>query len=132
VLSSSSIRSTRFNELASEFGTRGRCAAVDVTDETAVHRAVETVAAKRNRIDILINSAGITGRTNIKSHEVDLADFETVMRVNVTGPFLVSKAVLPVMLRNNYGRVLHIASIAGKKAMPACWRIRHRNRPSSV
>ncbi len=101
--------------LAQEFGARGTIVNVDVTDEAAVQRAVGQVASARGRVDILVNSAGITGKTNLKSHEVDLADFETVMRVNVRGPFLTAKAVLPLMLKNNYGRVLHIASIAGKE-----------------
>jgi 3-oxoacyl-[acyl-carrier protein] reductase len=101
--------------LAGDFGDRGTVVGVDVTDEAAVRQAVDQIAARRGRIDILVNSAGITGRTNLKSHEVELADFELVMRVNVRGPFLASKAVLPVMLRNKYGRVLHIASIAGKE-----------------
>jgi NAD(P)-dependent dehydrogenase (short-subunit alcohol dehydrogenase family) len=101
--------------LAGEFGPRGTVMSVDVTDEAAVRRAVDQVAASRGRVDILVNCAGITGRTNLKSHEVDLADFEQVMRVNVRGPFLAAKAVLPVMLKNNYGRILHIASIAGKE-----------------
>ena len=105
----------RFPAVNAEFGARGVCLAVDVTDEAAVSRAVDLVAADRGRIDILVNSAGITGRTHLKSHEVDLADFEAVMRINVRGPFLTSKAVLPVMLRRRYGRVLHIASIAGKE-----------------
>jgi NAD(P)-dependent dehydrogenase (short-subunit alcohol dehydrogenase family) len=108
------LDAARFAELAREFGSRGRCVAVDVTDEAAVQRAVSAIAAERGRIDILVNSAGITGRTNIKSHEVELDDFERVMRLNLTASFLTSKAVLPVMLRRNYGRVLHIASIAGK------------------
>lgn len=101
--------------LAQEFGARGRCAAVDVTSEAAVRSAVDAIFSERGRIDILVNSAGITGRTNLKSHEVDLADFERVMQINVRGPFLAAKAVLPVMLRRNYGRILHIASIAGKE-----------------
>jgi len=105
----------RVAELAAQWDARGKCVAVDVTEETEVQRAVEAVAADRGRIDILINSAGITGRTNVKAHEVELDDFERVMRVNVRGPFLMSKAVLPFMLRRGYGRVLHIASIAGKE-----------------
>ena len=108
----------RFATLAAEFGARGACRALDVADEAAVDRAVAAIAAERGRIDILVNSAAITGRTSLKSHEVDLADFEAVMRINVRGPFLTSKAVLPVMLRRGYGRVLHIASIAGKEGNP--------------
>lgn len=101
-------------EAAKIISGNGMVVSVDVTDEAAVRKAVDQVVAARGRADILVNSAGITGKTNIKSHEVDLADFETVMRVNVRGPFLMAKAVLPVMLKHNYGRVLHIASIAGK------------------
>ncbi|MEO6567337.1 MAG: SDR family NAD(P)-dependent oxidoreductase [Opitutaceae bacterium] len=106
---------TRFPMLRTEFGGPGECYGVDVTDEAAVQAAVARVAATRGRIDILVNSAGITGQTNVKAHEVDLADFEEVMRINVRGPFLTSKAVFPIMLRRGYGRVLHIASIAGKE-----------------
>jgi NAD(P)-dependent dehydrogenase (short-subunit alcohol dehydrogenase family) len=109
------LEANRAEALAKEMGSKGIIVAVDVTDEAAVRRAVEQVTALRGRIDILVNSAGITGRTNLKSHEVDLADFETVMRVNVRGPFLMAKAVLPVMLKHGYGRILHIASIAGKE-----------------
>jgi NAD(P)-dependent dehydrogenase (short-subunit alcohol dehydrogenase family) len=101
-------------DVTREIAKHGTLINVDVTDEAAVRKAVDQVAGLRGRVDILVNSAGITGKTNIKSHEVELVDFETVMRVNVRGPFLMAKAVLPVMLRNNYGRVLHIASIAGK------------------
>lgn len=108
------LDATRLAAVTQEFGARGRGVAVDVTDEAAVSRAVSAVATERGRIDILVNCAGITGKTNIKSHEVELADFERVLRLNLTASFLTAKAVLPVMLKKNYGRVLHIASIAGK------------------
>jgi NAD(P)-dependent dehydrogenase (short-subunit alcohol dehydrogenase family) len=105
----------RFSEINAEFGSRGKCAALDVVDATAVQRAIESVAAERGRIDILINSAGVTGRTNLKSHEVDPADFDSVMAINIRGPFLTTKATIPFMLQRRYGRILHIASIAGKE-----------------
>ncbi|HWA08252.1 MAG TPA: SDR family NAD(P)-dependent oxidoreductase [Opitutaceae bacterium] len=109
------LDAARSAALAREFGAKGRCVAVDVTSELAVQAAVEAVAAERGRIDILVNSAGITGKTNLKAHEVEVGDFERVMQINVRGPFLTAKAVLPVMLKRNYGRILHIASIAGKE-----------------
>jgi len=90
-------------------------AKVDVADRTAVGLSVEAVAEAFGRIDILINCAGITGRTNIKSHEVDLEDFNRVMRVNVNGCLNTFQAVAPHMLRQEYGRVLHFASISGKE-----------------
>jgi 3-oxoacyl-[acyl-carrier protein] reductase len=104
-----------FGALASEFGAKGACFQVDVTDEGSVKAAVAEVLKARGRIDILVNSAGVTGKTNLKSHEVTLEDFEFVHRVNVRGPFLMSREVLPTMLRQEYGRILHIASIAGKE-----------------
>ena len=103
-----------FAQWDAEFGGRGYCVQGDVASESDVRRAVETVLLRRGRIDILVNSAGITGRTNLKSHDVALEDLEAVLRVNLVGSFLTSKHVLPAMLKNKYGRILHIASIAGK------------------
>jgi len=88
---------------------------VDVTSEDEVKKAVEKAANQFGSIDILINSAGITGKTNIKSHEVEYANLKSVFDVNFIGSFFTSKHVLPWMLKNNYGRILHIASIAGKE-----------------
>jgi 3-oxoacyl-[acyl-carrier protein] reductase len=88
--------------------------ACDVTKEDQVRTAIGKIADQFGRIDILINSAGVTGKTNIKSHEVDLADFRFVFDTNVVGSFLTSREVLPHMLKRNYGRILHIASISGK------------------
>lgn len=104
-----------FEKLTDEFGSRGLCLEVDVTDEAKVQAAIEHVLAGRGQIDILVNSAGITGKTNIKSHLVELTDLDFVMRTNLYGPFLTSKHVLPGMLQQGYGRILHIASIAGKE-----------------
>jgi len=104
-----------FPALEEEFGGRGRGHRADVTDESSVRATVEEVLRERGRIDILVNSAGVTGKTNIPSHEVTVEDFDFVFRVNVRGPFLTSKHILPGMLKRNYGRVLHIASIAGKE-----------------
>ena len=86
-----------------------------VGNEDQVKSMADQIAERFGRIDILVNSAGVTGKTNIKSHEVDLGDFRFVFEVNVVGSFLTSRAVLPHMLKRNYGRILHIASIAGKE-----------------
>jgi 3-oxoacyl-[acyl-carrier protein] reductase len=83
----------------------------DVTDWDAVERAF----AQHPVADVLINSAGITGKTNLKSYETDPNNVEQVFRVNFFGSYYTSKAVLPGMAARGYGRVLHIASIAGKE-----------------
>lgn len=88
--------------------------AVDVTSEADVAAAVDQVFAVWGRIDILINSAGITGQTNLKTHEIEMADFARVMAVNVHGIMHTFKAVAPHMLARNFGRVLNVASVAGK------------------
>jgi 2-dehydro-3-deoxy-L-rhamnonate dehydrogenase (NAD+) len=66
-------------------------------------------------VDVLVNCAGITGRTNLQSHETDPADVERVFKINFFGSYHTSKAVLPQMVSRGYGRLLHIASIAGKE-----------------
>lgn len=88
---------------------------VDISNEGDVKRVIEGVGQQLGRIDILVNSAGITGKTNIKSHEVSFDNLKTVFEVNFMGSFYTSKYAIPWMLRNNYGRILHIASIAGKE-----------------
>lgn len=89
--------------------------AVDITNELSVADTVQKVAGQTGRIDILINSAGITGITNVKTHETDAANVKQVFDVNFMGSYYTSKYVLPVMLKNGYGRILHIASVAGKE-----------------
>ena len=98
-----------------EFQEEVKLYTVDVTLEDEVKKAIDEAANQFGSIDILINSAGITGKTNIKSHEVEYADLKTVFDVNFIGSFFTSKHVLPWMLKNGYGRILHIASIAGKE-----------------
>ncbi|MCH9045547.1 MAG: SDR family oxidoreductase [SAR324 cluster bacterium] len=87
---------------------------VNVTDREAVEEAVGRVAERFGRIDVLITAAGINGRTDARTHEVLPADFDRVLDVNLRGMFLCIRAVLPVMLAANYGRIVNIASISGK------------------
>ncbi len=88
---------------------------LDITSEKEVASVIEQVNNKYGRIDILVNCAGVTGKTNILSHEVDADNMKFVFDVNFMGSFYTSKYVIPVMLKNNYGRILHIASISGKE-----------------
>ncbi len=89
--------------------------ALDVTDEAATRAAVAQALAKQGRIHAVVNCAGITGKTNVKGHEVDLGNFDSVYQINLRGALVVSQAVLPAMLAQGYGRILHVASIAGKE-----------------
>lgn len=98
-----------------ELGSSGGGFLVDVTKPTAVRTAVRELIARKRRVDILVNCAGITGKTGIKSEEVSLDNFDRVMNVNLRGPFIMFQAVIGHMLARNYGRVLHIASISGKE-----------------
>jgi NAD(P)-dependent dehydrogenase (short-subunit alcohol dehydrogenase family) len=86
----------------------------DVADEKSAADAVATVAQRWGRVDVLVQAAGITGTTNITTEKVDPLDFSRVLRVNLLGIFLMCRAVLPIMRRQGYGRILNIASIAGK------------------
>ena len=88
---------------------------VDVTDFSRVKEVIEDIFTKTKRIDILINCAGIVGQTNIKAHEIDLNDFDRVMAINLKGSLITFQAVAPYMLEQQYGRVLNVASIAGKE-----------------
>lgn len=89
--------------------------AVDITRESEVKQAINEIAEQFGHIDILVNSAGITGITNIKSHETTTDNVKQVFDVNFMGSYFTSKYVLPHMVKNKYGRILHIASIAGKE-----------------
>jgi 3-oxoacyl-[acyl-carrier protein] reductase len=88
---------------------------VDVSVEAQIDRAIADVSAREGRLDILVNSAGIVGPNGVKTPEVSAEDFDRVCAVNLRGSFLVTKYALPEMLKKNYGRILLIASIAGKE-----------------
>ncbi len=94
--------------------------AVDVTDEAAVARATAATEAALGGIDILVASAGITG-PNGPTWEYPVAAWRQVMAVNADGVFLTNRAVVPAMLKGGWGRIVNIASIAGKEGNPnAC------------
>lgn len=96
-------------------GGKASAHAIDITDPVAQQSVWDAVLGEGRPLHALVNCAGITGRTNLKAHVVDLDDFDRVYRINLLGALLVSQAVLPHMLDRNYGRILHIASIAGKE-----------------
>ena len=89
---------------------------LDVTDPAAVGRAVARVADTLGPVDVLVNNAGIAGSAPLLKTEPDL--WERHMKVNVTGPYLMTRAVLGGMLERGWGRVINIASLAGLYGAP--------------
>ncbi len=90
---------------------------LDLTDEKAVAAAAADTHSAFGAPDILVNNAGITG-PNQKTWEYSLADWERVLAVDLTAVFLCCRALLPGMLDRGYGRVVNIASVAGKEGNP--------------
>ena len=92
-------------------------AAVDVSNEDAVLAAAKSANEAFGRIDILVASAGITGAT-ATVYEYPTDSWKRVFDINVNGVFYCSKAVVPFMLANSYGRIVNVASVAGKEGNP--------------
>ncbi len=91
--------------------------ALDVSDETAVAAAAKDSAAALGKIDILVCSAGITGATaTVWDYPVD--SWQRVIDINLNGLFYCNRALVPFMLDNGYGRIVNLASVAGKEGNP--------------
>lgn len=91
---------------------------LDIAEEDAVRRVYKQVSDQFGRLDIMVNAAGIVGPTNTPIEEYSAIAFDDVYRVNLKGAFLMTKYALPLMAKRNYGRILLIASIAGKEGNP--------------
>ena len=102
---------------AKEIGAAVTARAVDVTDYAAVEAAAKAAEAAHGKVDILVTSAGIAG-PNAKTWEYPLADWSRIMRINVDGTFHCCRALMPGMVAKGYGRVVLIASVAGKEGNP--------------
>ena len=90
---------------------------VDITSSASVREAVDAVLARRGQIDILVNNAGIAGRAAPVWDQTD-EDWRRIIAVNMNGVFYCVRAVLPAMRERRYGRIVNIASIAGKEGNP--------------
>jgi 2-dehydro-3-deoxy-L-rhamnonate dehydrogenase (NAD+) len=95
----------------------GHTFAVDVTDWSQVERAAQLSFEALRRIDILIASAGITG-LNAPLADYPVAEWARVIDINLTGVFYCCRAVVPHMLKNDYGRIVNLSSVAGKEGNP--------------
>ena len=90
---------------------------VELTDDVAVAAATAQALADEGRIDILVNNAGITGG-NATTWELDPAVWRRVVEVNLIAPYLTCRHVVPAMLKAGWGRIVNIASVAGKEGNP--------------
>jgi 2-dehydro-3-deoxy-L-rhamnonate dehydrogenase (NAD+) len=102
---------------AQVLGAQANAVEVDVAAHASVQQAVAATLARTQRIDALVNSAGITG-PNTKLWDYPVDAWRQVMDVNLTGLFMCCREIVPVMRAANYGRIVNIASVAGKDGNP--------------
>ena len=102
---------------AKEIGNAVTAFKVDVSNLAAVEKTCDATLKALGKIDILVNNAGIAG-INKTVWETDLEEWRKVLRINLDGPFICCKAIVPHMVKQNYGRIVNIASIAGKEGNP--------------
>ncbi|PJI42181.1 SDR family NAD(P)-dependent oxidoreductase [Ferrovibrio sp.] len=95
----------------------GETRLLDITDAGDTARAAEEIMERHGRLDILVASAGITG-PNATTWDYPVADWASVIQVNLLGMFHCCRAVVPPMLKGNYGRIVALASVAGKEGNP--------------
>ncbi|MFD2571751.1 SDR family NAD(P)-dependent oxidoreductase [Spirosoma soli] len=115
------INESLLERTIAEFSGQGYFVAghvVNIAQEDAVKNAVQAIEDRYGRLDIMVNSAGIVGPTSTKITEYSVEDFDKVYAINLRGAFLMTKYAIAVMEKNNYGRILHMASIAGKEGNP--------------
>jgi NAD(P)-dependent dehydrogenase (short-subunit alcohol dehydrogenase family) len=97
--------------VAAEIGGEALAVHADVADPASIDHMVAEVDRRFRRIDILVNNAGIFSTLEMRPFEqIPLAEWDEVLRVNVTGPFLCARAVLPAMRRAKWGRIINMAS----------------------
>jgi 2-dehydro-3-deoxy-L-rhamnonate dehydrogenase (NAD+) len=111
------IQEGKAREVAAEI--RRNCFSVptDITDVASVEKTVAHVLAQRGQVDVLVNNAGIAGRAAPIEEQTD-KDWADIIAVNLTGVFNFCRAVIPHMRQRKYGRIVNIASIAGKEGNP--------------
>ena len=114
------IRQDTIDEVAEEIRSKGvevLPLQVDVTRSERLRHMARLVMAEFGQIDILVNNAGITGRT-VPMVELNAQDWDQVMNLNLKGVFLCCQAVLGYMIERRYGKIVNVASIAGKEGNP--------------
>ena len=110
---------TRAEAVATEIGLAALAIETDVADEASTLQMAAEVERAFGRIDVMVNNAAIFSTLEMRGFEqIPLAEWEQVLRVNTTGPFLCSRAVLPAMRRGGFGRIVHMASAAVTMGRP--------------
>jgi len=115
------INKTLLEQTVSEFKNKGFIAegyVVDISSESSVQNTIQQVEDKFGKIDIMVNSAGIVGPTNTKITDYPVEEYDKIYGINLRGAFLMTKFAIKAMEKNNYGRILLLASIAGKEGNP--------------
>ncbi len=114
------VEETGLRRAAAELGDAARVhtATVDVASEAMVATARDATIARFGSVSILVNNAGVSG-PHARVWELSLAEWQRVIDVNMTGVFLCCRALTPTMLASGYGRIVNIASVAGKEASPS-------------
>ena len=105
------------NEAAAELGEMGEAYPLDVTSDDSWEAALLAARNYFGKVDILVNNAGIAGRS-APAWELSVEEWQQVINIDLTGVFLGCRAVLPGMIDEEYGRIVNIASIAGKEGNP--------------
>ncbi|HYF36539.1 MAG TPA: SDR family NAD(P)-dependent oxidoreductase [Prosthecobacter sp.] len=113
------VDQTALEEARATLGATGQVSLVqvDITDVASVEAAAEATVAAMGKVDILVNNAGIAGN-NAKVWELKPEEWRRVVDINLNGPFLCCRAIVPHLLANGYGRIVNIASIAAKEGNP--------------
>ncbi len=111
------VNAAALAEMSARVGSQVHTVALDLTDAAAVQAAADSTVAALGRLDVLVASAGITG-PNATTWDYPVDDWKRVMDVNINGVFYSDRAVVPHMLANDYGRIVNIASVAGKEGNP--------------
>lgn len=101
-----------------EYGAKAEGYKVDISSPYEVQRSMQFVTTTFGKLDIMVNSAGIVGPTNTKITDYAVEDYDRIYAINLRGAFLMTKYAIKAMEIKNYGRILLIASIAGKEGNP--------------
>ena len=111
------INATQLAEAQAALGAAASTVLVELTDAAAVATATAKTLAQQTRIDILVNNAGITGG-NAPTWELTPDIWRRTIEVNLVAPYLTCHAIVPAMIKQGYGRIVNVASVAGKEGNP--------------